>query len=133
MRTTIVLIILCFGLSAQVDKIKVKKETAEKPKCTATLVGMPSGTISVSVLSMVNKMEVSNTCGYFITGFVFYFAIDGHLKEIRSTEKELLGAISVIIRSRKPGDRFSIERITAKSAVTGQEFTLPDLNFKVAP
>jgi hypothetical protein len=134
MRMILIFILLSGFLAGfgQIDKIVVRR-SAGKAKCSASLLGLPGGKISVFKLRACNKVEVNGECNYKVVSFDISMSIKRNLKEFTSIDDGMTDIARTVLLSLRPGDRFFIEKIKVQSTVTNQIFSLPDLKFLITP
>jgi hypothetical protein len=120
------------SLFSQIDRIKVRKSEG-KPKCSATLIGLPGGKISMIQLSRCNKIEIEGPCDYKVVSYLLSLVVKNNIKEYKSDGDGINTFARVNLLSLQPGDKFFIEKILVQSNITQQIFSLPSLNFRVTP
>jgi hypothetical protein len=132
MRIIVLLLFLSSKILAQqIATIKIAKP--KKEKCSATLLGKSGGNITIYELMACNSIEVNGACDYKVVSFLFSCSVKTRLYEYSSKEEYFSPVIRTFILNLRPGERFFIEKIRVKSNVTGQEFLMPSLKFKVIP
>lgn len=128
------IIVFCFRITDSFSQEPLKIKIAKPDeKCTATLLGRTSGTISAEELKICNAISVKGPCDYKVVSFLFACNLNGRLFEITAKEGYFPAQVKGFLMSLSNGDKFFIENIKVKSNITGQIFSLPPLSFKVAP
>lgn len=132
MRIIILLIFISSSIFAQqIATIKIRKP--KKEKCSATLLGKRGGNITLNELMACNSIKVNGACDYKVVSFIFSCSVKTRLYEYSSEKEYFSPIIKSSVLNLRPGERFFIEKIRVKSNITGQEFLMPNLKFKVVP
>lgn len=111
------------------DRIKVRKPVPVK--CSASLLGLPGGSITRMQLGGVNNIQVYGDCDYTVVSFVLSTTMSGTLREFKSNGDAFDIEARIALLTLRPGGKFFIEKILMKSNVTGQVFSVPNLKFTV--